>query len=45
MIHCPRVTGEVRSGFDVVVRKAPFPSSPRRISMSGPSVTRRNWLP
>ena len=42
MIHLPRVTGEVRSGFDVVVRNAPLPSSPRRISRSAPSVTRRN---
>ena len=25
MIHLPRVTGDVRSGFDVVVRNAPFP--------------------
>ena len=38
MIHLPRVTGEVRSGFDVVVRNAPLPSSPRRMSRSGPSV-------
>ena len=35
MIHLPRVTGEVRSGFDVVVRNAPLPSRPRRRSMSG----------
>jgi hypothetical protein len=42
MIHLPRVTGDVRSGFDVVTRNAPLPSSPRRASMSGPSVTRRN---
>ena len=28
MIHLPRVTGEVRSGFDVVVRNAPLPSQP-----------------
>ncbi len=45
MIHLPRVTGEVRSGLDVVTRNAPLPSRPRRSSMSGPSVTRRNWLP
>ena len=45
MIHLPRVTGDVRSGFDVVARNAPLPSSPLRTSMSGPSVTRRNWLP
>ena len=45
MIHLPRVTGDVRSGLELVARKAPLPSRPRRDSISGPSVTRRNWLP
>ena len=45
MIHLPRVTGDVRSGLAVVARNAPLPSSPLRTSRSGPSVTRRNWLP
>ncbi len=45
MIHLPRTTGDVRSGLDVVTRNAPLPSRPQRSSISGPSVTRRNWLP
>ena len=46
MIHLPRVTGDVRSGFDVVTQeRALARAGPRRVSMSGPSVTRRNWLP
>ena len=44
-IHLPRRTGEVRSAREVDIRTPPLPSSPRRISNSGPSVTRRNRLP
>jgi len=33
MIHLPRVTGEVLSGFAVVTRNAPFPVNPFRTSM------------
>ncbi len=39
-IHCPRTTGEVRFGADVVVRKLPWPSNPRR-GLPGGSATRR----
>jgi len=45
MIHLPRTTGEVRSGFELVTRYEPFPMMPRRKSISAGSVTRRNWLP
>ena len=41
----PRVTGDVLVACDVTLMKAPFPSSPRRMSRSAPSVTRRNRLP
>jgi len=41
--HTPRCTGEVRSGFEVTMRKLPWPSSPRRASFV--IATRRNWLP
>ena len=41
----PRVTGEVLVACDVTLIKAPLPSSPRRMSRSAPSVTRRNRLP
>ena len=44
-VYLPRWTGEVRSGFEDIVRKAPFPSSPRRMSNSGGSSTRRKLLP
>ena len=41
--HLPRVTGEVRVGYDVTVRILPCPSSPPRVSSL--NVTRRKWLP
>src|SRR5262245_29788446 len=41
-IHLPRTTALVRSGFDVVVRRAALPNRPHRFSSAGPSVTRRN---
>ncbi len=44
-IHLPRRTGEVRSALAVTVSMLPWPSRPRRMSSSGPSSTRRNWLP
>ena len=39
-IHCPRTTGDVRFGADVVVKMLPWPSSPRR-GLSAGSATRR----
>ena len=38
-------TGDVRAAFEVTVKRAPFPSNPRRISISAPRVTRRNCGP
>ena len=43
MIHLPRSTGEVRFGYEVIVRTLPCPSRPRR--SSGSPSTRRKWLP
>ena len=36
MIHLPRITGDVRSGFDVVTRNAPLPIRPQRVLHVGP---------
>src|SRR5690606_23784698 len=44
-VQLPRITGDVRPGCDEVVSTLPLPSSPRRTSSSGPSSTRRKWLP
>ncbi len=41
--HLPRSTGDVRFGYDVIVRMLAWPSRPRRFgSVTG---TLRNWLP
>src|SRR6266849_5396756 len=44
--HTPRLTGEVlKFCVHVIERKLPLPSRPRRLSSSGPSVTRRKCDP
>ena len=43
--HLPRVTGEVRAGFDVTASRPPLPINPRRTSSEAGNVTRRNCGP
>ena len=43
MIHAPRSTGDVRSGYDVASSTLPLPNRPKRCGSV--SSTRRNWSP
>ena len=43
-MNCPRFTGDVRLGFEVIISTAACVSSPPRGLFSG-NVTRRNSLP